>query len=114
MTEKFTEEMKDEIVKYILETGKSYREVGEEFGIGKNAVYNMVKAYKKKNGIVGTIRKKEPRQTEEELRERIRELERSNREKDREIARQEKMLSEEREKVEILKQSLHIFMEHRK
>ena len=58
-------------------------------------------SYAEEKGIV----KKEP-QTEDEMMGRIKELE-------RELRKKEKELSDEKEKVKILKKSLHIFMQRR-
>ena len=46
-----------------------------------------------------------------ELRQRIKDLESKLKEKDKEIERQAKRIREEQEKIEILKKSLHIFMQ---
>ena len=47
------------------------------------------------------------------LKQRIKDLERQLKEKEKEIEKKNKQLADEREKIEILKKSLHIFMQPR-
>lgn len=88
MKQKYTDEMKQETVMYILETGKSYSEVSRELGLGKGTLYKWVSAYKQKNGIVGSINKAKAPASNEELVARTKELEKQLKEKDKEIEKQ--------------------------
>ena len=104
---KYTQEMRDKTARYVLETGKSATSVAEELGINTNTVCKWVREYRRNHKLPSYaeekgIVKKEP-QTEDEMMVRIKELE-------RELRKKEKELSDEKEKVEILKKSLHIFM----
>ena len=67
--------------------------------------YNMP-TYAEEKGI-----KTHPPKDSIELRQRIKDLEAKLKEKDKEIERQAKRIREEQEKIEILKKSLHIFMQ---
>ncbi len=105
---KYTPEIREQTAKYILENGKSATSVAEEMGIDTNTVCKWVREYRRKNNLPSYaeekgIKKKVP-QTEGELLYRIKELE-------RELKKKDKELQEEKEKIEILKKSLHIFMQ---
>ena len=107
---KYTDEIREQTARYILENGKSATSVAEEMGIDTNTVCRWVRDYRRKHNLPSYaeekgIKKKEP-QTEGELMYRIKELE-------KELKRKEKELADEKEKVEILKKSLHIFMQPR-
>ena len=107
---KYTQEIRDKTAKFILDTGKSATSVAEEMGIDTNTVCRWVRDYRRKHSMPsyaeekGIVRKKT--QTEGELLYRIKELE-------KELKKKDQALQEEREKVEILKKSLHIFMQPR-
>ena len=105
---KYTQEIREKTARYILENKKSATSVAEEMGIDTNTVCRWVRDYRRKNNLPSYaeekgIRRKEP-QTEGELLYRIKELE-------KELKKKDKQLEEEKEKVEILKKSLHIFMQ---
>lgn len=105
---KYTPEFREETARYVIESEKSATSVAEEIGIDKNTVCSWVRDFRRKNGLPSYseekgIRDLRPKDQSEEDR-RIRELEKENR-------RLRKELLEEQEKVEILKKSLHIFME---
>ncbi len=105
---KYTQEIREQTARYILENKKSASSVAEEMGIDKNTVCQWVRDYRRKNNLPSYaeekgIKGREP-QTEGELMYRIKELE-------RELKKKEKELAEEKERVEILKKSLHIFMQ---
>ena len=105
---KYTPEIREQTAKYILENRKSATSVAEEMGIDTNTVCKWVREYRRKNNLPSYaeekgIKKKTP-QTEGELLYRIKELE-------RELKKKDKELQEEKEKIEILKKSLHIFMQ---
>ena len=107
---KYTQEIRDKTAKFILDTGKSATSVAEEMGSDTNTVCRWVRDYRRKHNMPsyaeekGIVRKKP--QTEGELLYRIKELE-------KELKKKDQALQEEREKVEILKKSLHIFMQPR-
>ena len=105
---KYTQEFREETARYVIESGKSSTSVVEEIGIDKNTVCSWVRAYRRKNGMPSYaeergIQDPVPKEMNEENR-RIRDLEKENR-------RLRKELLDEQEKVEILKKSLHIFMQ---
>ena len=107
---KYTQEIREQTAKYILENGKSATSVAEEMGIDTNTVCRWVRDYRRKHDLPSYaeekgIKRKEP-QTEGELLYRIKELE-------KELKKRDKELADEKEKVEILKKSLHIFMQQR-
>lgn len=107
---KYTQEIRERTAKYVIENGRSATSVAEEMGIDKNTVCQWVRSYRKKHNLPsyaeekGIVRKQP--QTEGELLYRIKELE-------KELKQKEKALQEEKEKVEILKKTLHIFMQPR-
>jgi len=82
---KYSEEMRERTSKFIIESGKSATSVAEELGIEINTVCRWVRDYRRKH--------KMPSYSDEKG-----------------ILKGPK---EEKEKVEILKKSLHIFMEQR-
>ena len=107
---KYTQEIREKTARYILENKKSATSVAEEMGIDTNTVCRWVRDYRRKYNLPSYaeekgIRRKEP-QTEGELLYRIKDLE-------KELKKKDKQLEEEKEKVEILKKSLHIFMQPR-
>ena len=107
---KYTQEIREQTARYILENGKSATSVAEDMGIDTNTVCRWVRDYRRSHNMPsyaeekGIVRKKP--QTEGELMYRIKELE-------KELKKKEKELQDEKEKVEILKKSLHIFMQPR-
>ena len=110
MNKKYSEEMKEETVLYILKSGKSITTAAKELGLNINTACRWVNDYKKKHGIIDDNNKPA---TSEELQKKIKELEKQLKEKDKKINEQKKSLEIEQERVEILKKSLHIFMEPR-
>lgn len=115
---KYSEEMREQTARYVLESGKSATSVAEEMGIDKNTVCSWVRDYRRKNymptyaeenGIVYSQPKVS--KDENDLMKRIKELENKIKEKDKEIKKLNDKVSDEQEKVEILKKSLHIFMQ---
>lgn len=117
---KYSEEMREETVKYILESGKSATGVAEEMGIDKNTVCSWVRAYRRKHnmptyaeerGIVRVSEKEAPEVRD--LMVRVKELELKLKEKEKEIKRLNDRVEDEKETIEILKKSLHIFMQPR-
>ncbi len=106
---KYSEEMREKTVKFILDSGKSATSVAEELGIDTNTVCRWVRDYKRKNNMPsyaeekGIIKRPYKRKDEKDIK--IKELE-------KELKHKNKQLEEEKEKVDILKKSLRIFMEH--
>ena len=105
---KYTPEFREETAKYVIESGKTATSVAEEIGVGKGTVCSWVKEYRRKNGLPSYSEEKgihdlRPKDLSEES-QRIRDLEKENR-------RLRKELLNEQEKVEILKKTLHIFMQ---
>jgi len=105
---KYTQEIKEQTARYILENGKSATSMAEELGIDKNTVCRWVRDYRRAHSMPSYAESKgivqrEPK-TEGELMYKIKELE-------KELRKKEKELADEKEKVEILKKSLHIFMQ---
>lgn len=105
---KYSQEMREEIARYIIETGRSATSMAEELGIDTNTVCRWVRDYRRTHNMPSYaeakgIVKKEPK-TAGELMYKIKELEKA-------LKKREKELADEKEKVEILKKSLHIFMQ---
>ena len=105
---KYTQEMREQTAQFIIENNRSATSVSEELGIDTNTVCRWVRDYRKKHKMPSYAEekglvKKTP-QSQGELRY-------INKQLERELKKKEKQLQEEREKVEILKKSLHIFMQ---
>lgn len=114
---KYTEEFREQIAIRILETGQSATSLAEEMGIDTNTVCRWVRDYRRKHNMPTYaeekgIRTRPPKDTIE-LKDRIKDLERQIKEKNKELEKKDKQLADEREKIEILKKSLHIFMQPR-
>jgi transposase len=108
---KYSEEMRERTVLHILNSGKSATAVAEELGIDTNTVCKWVREYRRKNNlpspiVAKTIERATRVQDPGDMKRKLREIE--NR-----LKQKEKELIEERENVEILKKSLHIFMRAR-
>lgn len=112
---KYTEEFREQTVRHILETGKSATSMAEEMGIDTNTVCRWVRDYRRKHNMPTYAEEKGirtlPPKDSVELKQRVKELESKLKEKEKEIERQKQKVKEEREKIEILKKSLHIFMQ---
>ena len=112
---KYTEELREQTAKFILETGKSATSVAEEMGIDTNTVCRWVRDYRRKHNMPSYAEEKgirtNPPKDSLELKIQNKELEAKLREKEKEIKRLNTVILEEREKIEILKKSLHIFMQ---
>ena len=106
---KYTEEIRTNTAKFILETGKSATSVAEDMGIDTNTVCRWVRDYRKKHKLPsyaeekGIVRR-DIAVSDREMALKIKDLEKQMKRKDR-------LLEDEKEKVEILKKSLHIFMQ---
>ena len=105
---KYSQEVREETAKLIINTGKSASRFAEEMGMDTNTVCRWVREYRREHKLPSYaeskgIKAKDP-VSERELIQRNKELE-------REIKKQAKQLTEEKEKIEILKKPLHIFMQ---
>ena len=105
---KYTQEFREQTAQFILENGKSATSAAEEMGIDVNTVCRWVRDYRRKHGLPSYKEEKgiipaTPRTDKELLHE--------NRRREKELKKKEKAIQEEREKIEILKKSLHIFMQ---
>ena len=115
---KYSEEMREQTARYVLESGKSATCVAEEMGIDKNTVCSWVRDYRRKNHMPTYAEEKgivysPSKETKDvnDLMKRVKELENKLKEKDKEIKNLNDKVLDEQEKVEILKKSLHIFMQ---
>ena len=105
---KYSPEVREQTAEFILSSGRSATSIAEEMGIDVNTVCKWVREYRKSHDLPTYAEEKgiktpNPGSTAE-FRQKTKDLE-------RELKRTEKLLKEEREKVEILKKSLHIFMQ---
>ena len=105
---KYTPEIREQTAKLVIETGKSATSFAEEMGIDTNTVCRWVRDYRRKHKLPSYAEEKgiKPLHPISE-----RELIRKNKELESKLKKQEKLLADEKEKVEILKKSLHIFMQ---
>jgi transposase-like protein len=105
---KYTEEIREQTAKLIIDTGRSATSFAEEMGIDTNTVCRWVRDYRRKHKLPSYAEAKgiKPKHPISE-----RELIRKNKELESKLKKQEKLLADEKEKVEILKKSLHIFMQ---
>ena len=112
---KYTEEIRNETAKFILESDKSASQVAEEMGIDKNTVCRWVRDYRRAHNMPSYAEEKGYHTTipkdQKDWKQRAMTAEAKLKEKEKELARKEKELRDEKEKVEILKKSLHIFMD---
>ena len=105
---KYSEEMREQTAKLIIESGKSATSMAEDLGIDTNTVCRWVRDYRRVNNLptyaqAKGIKTSTPKNERELLLE--------NKELERQLKKQRKELEDEKEKVEILKKSLHIFMQ---
>ena len=107
---KYSPEFRKETVEYVLTTGKSALRASKELGIGVSTLQRWLAGYRKTNDLPSSSEERGTRprvaQTDKNLLDKLKETEKALKLKDKE-------LNEEREKVEILKKSLHIFMQPR-
>ena len=104
---KYTQEMREQTAQFILDSGRSATSIAEEMGIDTNTVCRWVRDYRRAKKMPSWAEEKGVRAAKPVSE---RELIDKNKELERELKRQAKLLSEEKEKTEILKKSLHIFM----
>ena len=112
---KYSEEMRQQTAAYIIESKRSITQVAKEIGVNVYTLCRWVNDYRKRHNmpayaVENGIKERMPKD-EEELRARIKQLERQLKDKERELERQKKAAEDEKLKVEILKKSLHIFMQ---
>ena len=105
---KYSEEMREQTAKLIVETGKSATSMAEELGIDTNTVCKWARDYRRTHNLptyaqAKGIKTSTPKNEREVIME--------NRELERQVKQFKKELADEKEKVEILKKSLHIFMQ---
>ena len=105
---KYTEEMREQTALLIIQSGRSATSLAEEMGIDTNTVCRWVRDYRRKHKLPSWSEEK-GRKTPKPVSEK--ELAQRNKELEREMKLKDKLLAEEREKIEILKKSLHIFMQ---
>jgi transposase len=105
---KYSPEMREQTARFILESNRSATSVAEEMGIDTNTVCRWVRDFRRANGLPTYGQEKGiapvSRGAGGESSAKVKQLE-------RELKRRDRLLAEEREKVEILKKSLHIFMQ---
>ena len=105
---KYSEEFREETVKFVLESGKSATSVAEEMGIDTNTVCRWVRDYRRKHNMPsykeeqGIGKDDSKKIADDKFRIKVQE---------REIRRLKKEKQELKIKVDILKKSLRIFME---
>ena len=105
---KYSQEMRTQTAEYIIQNGKSATSMAEELGIDTNTVCRWVRDYRRQHNLPSYAEEKgigtNKIHKHSEGRQRIKQLE-------RELKKSQKALQDEKEKVEILKKSLHIFMQ---
>ena len=106
---KYTQDMRNQTAKLIIESGRSATSMAEEMGIDTNTVCRWVRDYRRVNKLP-TWSEERGRRAPKPVSER--ELLQRNKELERDLKMKDKLLAEEKEKTEILKKSLHIFMQH--
>ena len=112
---KYSEEMRVQTAKHIIENNLSASATAEELGIDKNTVCSWVRAYRRAHNMPSYAEERGYRTQvpadQKDLKQKVRDLEAKIKEKDKELAKKDRIIESEREKVEILKKSLHIFMQ---
>ena len=84
---KYSPEMKEQTVKYILEGGKSASKVAVELGIDKNTICRWVREYREAHQMpTYEVERKIKKQSADELIARNKELEKELRRKEKELA----------------------------
>ena len=93
----YNSETRGRVIKLVLKGVKSANQIAQELGIGTNTVGRWVNVYRKEHNLPSYREKRRIRKVSiEELKKRLKQ--------------NEKGLADEKETVEILKKSLHIFM----
>ena len=105
---KYSPEVREEAAKLIINTGRSASSFAEEMGIDVNTVCRWVRDYRRTHQMPSYA---EAKGIKARAPVSDRELLQKNKELERELKKKNKEFAEEREKVEILKKCLHIFMQ---
>ena len=105
---KYSNEMREETAKLIINSGKSATSFAEETGIDVNTVCRWVREYRRKHNLL-TYAESKGIKTKTPVSEK--ELAARNKELETELKKYRKQLIEEKEKIEIFKKNLHIFMQ---
>lgn len=112
---KYTEEFRVSTAKHILDNQLSASAVAEEMGIDKNTVCSWVRAYRRAHNMPSYAEERgyhTPAPADQkDWKARAMAAEVKLKEKEKELAKERKRRELEEEKVEILKKSLHIFMQ---
>ncbi|WP_405324964.1 transposase [Fibrobacter sp.] len=100
----YNSETREQVIKLVLKGEKSGNQIARELGIGPNTVSRWVKGYRKEHDMPSYSEERRIRKVS------VEELAAKNRELEKLLKKREKELADEKETVEILKKSLHIFM----
>ena len=105
---KYSGEMREQTAKLIVEGGRSASSIAEELDIDKNTVCRWARDYRRTRNLPTYA---QARGIKTSTPKNERELALENKELERQLKQKQKELAEEKEKVEILKKSLHSFMQ---
>lgn len=100
----YNSETREQVIKLVLKGEKSANQIAKELGIGPNTVGRWVNEYRKEHNLSSYREERRIRKVS------VEELAAKNRELEKLLKKREKELADEKETVEILKKSLHIFM----
>ena len=100
----YNSETREQVIKLVLKGEKSANQIAKELGIGPNTVGRWVNEYRKEHNLPSYREERRIRKVS------VEELAAKNRELEKLLKKREKELADEKETVEILKKSLHIFM----
>ncbi|MCQ2053134.1 MAG: helix-turn-helix domain-containing protein [Fibrobacter sp.] len=100
----YNSETREQVIKLVLKGEKSANQIAKELGIGPNTVGRWVNEYRKAHNLPSYREERRIRKVS------VEELAAKNKELERKLKQREKELADEKETVEILKKSLHIFM----
>ena len=100
----YNSETREQVIKQVLKGEKSANHIAKELGIGPNTVGRWVNEYRKKHNLPSYREERRIRKVS------IEELAAKHKELEKRLKQKEKELADEKETVEILKKSLHIFM----
>ncbi|MBO5949356.1 MAG: transposase [Fibrobacteraceae bacterium] len=99
----YNSETREQVIKLVLKGEKSANQIAKELGIGPNTVGRWVNEYRKEHNLPSYREERRIRKVS------VEELAAKNRELEKLLKKREKELADEKETVEILKKSLHIF-----
>jgi transposase-like protein len=100
----YNSETREQVIKLVLKGEKSANQIAKELGLGPNTVGRWVNEYRKELNLQSYREERRIRKVS------VEELAAKNRELEKLLKKREKELADEKETVEILKKSLHIFM----